>query len=766
MFDHQKNMSCFHYVISHFSYFHSFLTYRKSFKNYFYVTVCILKKKYPFVAIMRNGKKITIHSQGDVYATARLKTKKYELNEDGIYHIQFNNKFSNIILDTHKKIDAGIYVPFFSDAWLQSKMNERTVLDIGAWIADTSISFVAHGAKRIIALEPLLENYNLAKKNIENNNFNSKITLLLAACGKKNGFIYTDPTIESSIRAGLKTKAGGIKIPTITLEKIVNEYNIEDGILKMNCEGCEYDTILNTKNEVLRKFEYIVIEYHYGYKNITKKLMDAGYKIELKERPVFAVNSNANPKWMYIGKIIAERLTIDTASDAVVSADISNKKIDKEIIDTMNQNEIKKELKILFPFHASPSLNTFQTISMRNILEEFQKEFNSKLFWFIYTPEGIEIVEQKKNEYILQIQDFRNAVDLLKQIKPDVIFAHASPGQIHYSISLAAKSLGIPTIGDFTDFTGAKNEQTKSLIKNYAKQFFEQNIPGESRDSEKKIMKRGRFFNYKTLFLIRTLLKLDINIFSIIKLLIKTSVFYLSHTHSRSPDYVNTLNWVETEKLEHELINLGFPKSSLFVSGNPVYDKSFLKISNFQKTLSEKIRVLLVTSPIVEHGYISKIKRDETVKKICNVLKTHKNKIDFQIKIHGIENLKEYQSLILKSDPSIKVHQDGDLLDFLGMSDVLIFYSSKTTAAIFALLAEKPIIIIPFSDSDIFFKKNLAVKAEIDNLSDIIFNILKLNIPNKIDKQNFIKEYLYKFDGKASERIVYAISNLLTKQNL
>jgi len=433
----------------------------------------------------------------------------------------------------------------------------------------------------------------------------------------------------------------------------------------------------------------------------------------------------------------------------------------------MNQNTIKKELKILFPFHASPVSNTYQTISIRNILEEFQKKFNVQLFWFVYTPQRMEITEQRENEHILQIQDFKSAVDLLKQIKPDVIFVHASPGQIHYSISLAAKSLEIPTIGDFLDFTVPKNERTKSLVKSYMKQFFDQSIPGEPIGTKKKFMKRGRFFHYKTLFLIRTLFKLNMNIILIIKLLIKTFYFFLSHTHSRNPEYINTLHWVETEKLERELINLGFPKSSLIVVGNPIYDKSFQRISKFKKTsLSEKIRVLLVTNPLVEHGDISKTVRDNAIKKICSVLKPHKNKIDFQIKIHTIERLDEYQSLIVKSDPSVKIHQNGELLDFLENFDVLVFYSSKTTAAIFALLAEKPIIIIPFKDSDIFVERNLAIKSEINNLPNTIFNILKLNIPNKIEKQHFIKEYIYKSDGKASERIVNAISDLLSRRNL
>ena len=47
-------------------------------------------------------------------------------------------------------------------------------------------------------------------------------------------------------------------------------------MLKMDCEGCEYDSILNTDDEILKKFSTIILEYHYGYQNLVEKLETTG----------------------------------------------------------------------------------------------------------------------------------------------------------------------------------------------------------------------------------------------------------------------------------------------------------------------------------------------------------------------------------------------------------------------------------------------------------------------------------------------------------
>jgi len=61
---------------------------------------------------------------------------------------------------------------------------------------------------------------------------------------------------------------------------LINEFDIKEAVLKMDCEGCEYN-ILNEDDVVLKKFKRIVLEFHYGYKNIESKLKHAGFSTEV-----------------------------------------------------------------------------------------------------------------------------------------------------------------------------------------------------------------------------------------------------------------------------------------------------------------------------------------------------------------------------------------------------------------------------------------------------------------------------------------------------
>jgi len=53
-----------------------------------------------------------------------------------------------------------------------------------------------------------------------------------------------------------------VNIESITISDIIDRFGINpnDAVLKMNCEGCEYDVILNDYEHV-KLFEEVVFEY-------------------------------------------------------------------------------------------------------------------------------------------------------------------------------------------------------------------------------------------------------------------------------------------------------------------------------------------------------------------------------------------------------------------------------------------------------------------------------------------------------------------------
>ncbi|MEM3715123.1 MAG: FkbM family methyltransferase, partial [Nitrososphaeria archaeon] len=75
------------------------------------------------------------------------------------------------------------------------------------------------------------------------------------------------------------------------------------GILKMDCEGCEYN-LLNEDDETIKKFAMIQIEYHYGYEKLVDKLKESGFAVKYTE-PREVYNRSAG-KTMIVGDIYAE----------------------------------------------------------------------------------------------------------------------------------------------------------------------------------------------------------------------------------------------------------------------------------------------------------------------------------------------------------------------------------------------------------------------------------------------------------------------------
>jgi FkbM family methyltransferase len=190
--------------------------------------------------------------------------------------------------------------------WLNVKGKE--VVDVGANIGDTPIYFAVNGAKHVYAFEHYPFSYRIALKNIRLNKLEKKVTLLNEAISNENKTIYINGNYKSTGSDDLKEFKKGKKIKVVTLEEIVKRFKLKDAVLKIDCEGCEYPTLLNTPNEVLRNFEQIMLEYHYGYLNLKKKLEEAGFKVKVSS-PKYHFNDRAQNPHMLLGYFYAQRLS-------------------------------------------------------------------------------------------------------------------------------------------------------------------------------------------------------------------------------------------------------------------------------------------------------------------------------------------------------------------------------------------------------------------------------------------------------------------------
>lgn len=260
-----------------------FQYYRKTYKN----SLSVIRKEqsasFPFQALLRNGKTVMINSRDKAALYALLSAHNnliYDEKDDSI-HFTFKT-YDGVkrlkLFGITQNLDA---ILVFSDnsTYANLPIQNKTIVDIGACTADTAIYFALLGASKVIAIEPFPKNFEMALKNVQENKLDSIIKVVLGGCGVNSETIVVDPNYQSSMRSVLHKSTKGIQIPIYTLEQILNEFGSTDAVLKMDCEGCEYETLLNSSKETLQKFSHIQIEYHNGYQNIKKKLENCGFKV-------------------------------------------------------------------------------------------------------------------------------------------------------------------------------------------------------------------------------------------------------------------------------------------------------------------------------------------------------------------------------------------------------------------------------------------------------------------------------------------------------
>lgn len=143
------------------------------------------------------------------------------------------------------------------------------VLDVGAGIGDFSL-LAAYGNpdSLIYAYEPFPESYQLLDKNIKLNGFEN-IQSVNAALWGVEGTLKLDMSSGEPLQIMSKESGeegdiqGVVKVKAISLVGIFDQYDIDHlDMIKLDCEGAEYEILMNTSVEIFKKIDRIIMEYH------------------------------------------------------------------------------------------------------------------------------------------------------------------------------------------------------------------------------------------------------------------------------------------------------------------------------------------------------------------------------------------------------------------------------------------------------------------------------------------------------------------------
>jgi FkbM family methyltransferase len=141
------------------------------------------------------------------------------------------------------------------------------ILDIGSNIGVFSIYAAKCGAAKIYAFEPNKEAYAVLCKNIKDNKFEEKIipfNLAVTDHGNSVKIPIKSSTVNKIAPLTDNTNDDGHEIvDSITVEKIIKSNQIKHiDLLKMDCEGAEYDIIPSLTNDICMNIDEIRMECH------------------------------------------------------------------------------------------------------------------------------------------------------------------------------------------------------------------------------------------------------------------------------------------------------------------------------------------------------------------------------------------------------------------------------------------------------------------------------------------------------------------------
>jgi FkbM family methyltransferase len=200
---------------------------------------------------------------------------KYSISQLKLHGALYNGDIANIFLEN-------VYRDF--------PVEGKIVIDIGANIGDSCIYFALRGAEKVIGVEPFPIYYEIAKKNVELNNLSDRITMVLAGCSGKQGHINIDPSFEKGIFSKLSSGSNGdVAVPLMTLESILQQNKVghRQTALKVDCEGCEYDIIMNSEVQIFENVTDLVMEYHGQYKPLMHRMEKLGFRVKRKEEILY-----------------------------------------------------------------------------------------------------------------------------------------------------------------------------------------------------------------------------------------------------------------------------------------------------------------------------------------------------------------------------------------------------------------------------------------------------------------------------------------------
>lgn len=185
-----------------------------------------------------------------------------------------------------------------------------TVVDIGAGLGDFSI-LAAHTYpnNQVYAYEPFMESFTLLNRNLAANHVGN-VQAFQQAVGQTGSLVLDlsgGEPLQIQSRQSQPTTAENHERTVEVTSLALNEVFVQNGIqrcdlLKLDCEGAEYDILFNANTKALERVQRLVMEYHDGVNGYSHRDL-----VAFLEQQAFEVRLTPNPVHAHLGYLYASR---------------------------------------------------------------------------------------------------------------------------------------------------------------------------------------------------------------------------------------------------------------------------------------------------------------------------------------------------------------------------------------------------------------------------------------------------------------------------
>ncbi len=168
----------------------------------------------------------------------------------------------------------------------------RTIVDVGAHVGSFTVwAALRSPSARLLAVEPNPETFRFLLQNLRDNGLQDRVRAINAAVGATSGVASLELTEHSLGTRLARSGEGPVRVKVMQMEQLLKEAGMDEvDVLKMDCEGMEFEVFGAMSPNRLRLIKAITCEYHpepgHDPDQLDAILQGGGFTVHRRDAPL------------------------------------------------------------------------------------------------------------------------------------------------------------------------------------------------------------------------------------------------------------------------------------------------------------------------------------------------------------------------------------------------------------------------------------------------------------------------------------------------